>query len=568
MTATPPAPTGDRKILAMISTLRVAAAVRCFTFLACLLALPAVAAAGDVSLAAVRAHLDFLADDALEGRDAGTRGHDVAALYAAAQFRLWGLEPGNGDSYLQPVALLESQRTSSTVERLGGTDAEPLAWKHDYLLSARPGAPSVDVAAPVVFAGFGIDAPDQGRADYDGLDVAGKIVLLLSGAPADFASEVRAHYASSRQKRIAAARRGAVGLLTVKTRDDERRSAWERSVLNADRPATVWLRPDGSAVDDAPSLRFAGAVSYAGARKLLAGGDASLEEILDLGDAGGRGSRPLGVHLRVRMEASQRRLTSPNVVAVLPGSDSALRHELVVCSAHLDHVGIGAEVDGDSIYNGFYDNAMGSAMVLEMARALAAGPARPRRSIVFLLVTAEERGLLGSDAFAQHPSVPGTIVANINLDMPLFLHPVADLVAFGAEHTTLGAMARVAAEAHGFRLSPDPEPEESIFVRSDQYSFVRQGVPAIYLDTGFAARDGSDAGRAASARFRESHYHRPSDEAGLGADWDAVARFTAANVALTRAVADAPERPRWLPGSFFGELFGGAQGSGATPSSR
>ncbi|MCM2269071.1 MAG: M28 family metallopeptidase [Thermoanaerobaculia bacterium] len=542
--------------------------IRCSAFLAGLFILPTGATAGDVSLAAVRAHLDFLADDALEGRDAGTRGYDLAALYAAAQFRQAGLEPGHGDSYLQPVALLESRRTSSTVERLDVAAAQPLAWKQDYLLSVRPDAPTVDVAAPVVFAGFGIDAPAQGRGDYDGLDVAGKIVLVLSGAPADFASEVRAHYSSSRQKRIEAAKRGAVGLLTLKTRDDERRSPWERSTLNADRPATVWLRPDGSVVDDAPSLRFTGAVSHAGARRLLAGSGATLDEILDLGDSGGRGSRPLGVSLRVRLEASQRRLTSPNVVAVLPGADPALRAELVVCSAHLDHVGVGAEVDGDRIYNGFYDNAMGSAMVLEMARVLAAAPERPRRTLVFLLVTAEERGLLGSDAFAQHPSVPGTIVANINLDMPLFLHPAADLVAFGAEHTTLGETARVAAEAHGFRLSPDPEPEESIFVRSDQYSFVRQGVPAIYLDTGFAARDGSDAGRAASAGFRASHYHRPSDEAGLGADWDGVARFTAANAALARAVADAPERPRWLAGSFFGELFGGAQGSGATPSSR
>jgi Zn-dependent M28 family amino/carboxypeptidase len=203
-----------------------------------------------------------------------------------------------------------------------------------------------------------------------------------------------------------------------------------------------------------------------------------------------------------------------------------------------------------------------------MARLLALDGGRPRRSLVFLLVTGEERGLLGSDYFAQQPSVAGTVVANVNLDMPLFLHPVADLVAFGGEHTTLGAMARTAAEANGFRLSPDPEPAESIFVRSDQYSFVRRGVPAIYLDPGLAARDGSDAGRSAVAAFRHEHYHRPSDELSLAVDWDGVARFTAVNVDLARAVGDLAERPRWLPGSFFGELFGGAaaQGSGATPS--
>jgi Zn-dependent M28 family amino/carboxypeptidase len=215
---------------------------------------------------------------------------------------------------------------------------------------------------------------------------------------------------------------------------------------------------------------------------------------------------------------------------------------------------------------------MGSAVVLEMARVMAASPVPPRRSIAFLLVTGEERGLLGSDFFAQHPSVAGAaIVANLNVDMPLFLHPVADLVAFGAEHSTLGELARAAAEANGFRLSPDPEPEESIFVRSDQYSFVRQGVPAIYLDPGHGSREpGAADGKAAVAAFRDAHYHRPSDESDLPTDWDGVARFAATNAALARAVADADDRPRWHAGSFFGELFGGsaARVSGSTPGVR
>jgi hypothetical protein len=530
------------------------------------LALGAPAAfAGGVSLPAIRAHLDFLADDALEGRDTGTRGYELAALYAAAQFRQWGLSPGHAESYLQPVALLETHRTDSTLDVLHAGGSTPLSWRQDYVVAARSGHSSTVVTAPVVFAGFGIVAPEPARDDYAGLDVAGKIVLVLTGAPADFPSEVRAHYASSRQKRIEAARRGAVGLLTLKTRDDERRSAWERSVLNADRPSTTWVRPDGSPVDDAPGLRFTGSLSWPGARKLLARSAASLEALLDLGDGGGRGSQELDVRLRVGVESTVRRSASPNVVAVLPGGDPALRREQVVVTAHLDHVGVGAPVDGDAIYNGFYDNAMGSAMVLEIARVLALAPERPRRTVVFVLVTGEERGLLGSDYYAHYPSAPGTMVANVNLDMPLFLHPVADLVAFGAEHTTLGEAARRAAAANGFRLSPDPEPEESIFVRSDQYSFVRQGIPAIYLDTGFAARDGGAEGRAASAEFREKHYHRPSDEAELGANWDAVVRFTAANAELVRAVADADAPPRWFPDSFFGRLFGGAQGAGATP---
>ena len=511
-----------------------------------------------VSLEALRAHLDFLASDALEGRDTGSRGHEIAALYAAAQFRQWGLAPGHGDSFLQPVPLVELTRAESSLAAIAGEGApRPLAWKLDYLLSGRAGHSRVDLEAPVVFAGFGIDDARAGRHDYAGVDVAGAVVLVLSGAPEGLPSEVRAHFASSRLKRIEAARRGALGLLTLKTRDDERRSSWERSTLNADRPSTARLGLSGDAVDDSPGLRFTGSLSEAGAASLLAGTSTSVGALLDLGDAGGSGSRALGARLRLAARWDERRIASLNVFAILPGADPALGGELVVASAHLDHLGVLAEVDGDRIYNGYYDNAMGSAIVLEAARTLARSASRPRRPVAFLLVTAEERGLLGAEHFVEHREVPtATIVANLNVDMPLFLHPVADVVAFGSEHSTLGAPARAAFEAMGFAVVPDPQPEETVFVRSDQYAFVRRGVPAIYVDTGFGARDGGDAGRAATKEFRDRHYHRPSDEPELGADWDGVARFTAAFAALAREVADAPEPPRWLPGSFFGELFG------------
>jgi hypothetical protein len=539
--------------------------------LALLLLFAGSGARGDVEipreLAAVAAHLDFLADDLLEGRDTGTRGYELAALYAAAQFRQSGLAPGHGDSYFQPVPLVDVIREDSTWEVLRGERSTPLVWKEDYLDSPRASAPEVDLLAPVVFAGFGIDAPAHGRTDYAALDVRGRIVLILSGAPAEFPSEVRAHFASSRQKRIEAARRGAVGLLTLRTRDDEERSPWERGVPSAGRPSTSLRRADGTPLDASPGLRFTGSLSWAGARKLLAGADVSLDELLEPGAAGDAGARELGVALRVDARAGLRAYESPNVVALLPGSDPELRREHIVVSAHLDHVGVGAEVDGDAIYNGYYDNAMGSAILLELARRLAADPEPPRRSILFLLVTAEERGLLGSEHFAEAPTIAGgEIVANLNLDMPLFLHPLSDVVAFGAEHTTLGELARASVAAAGLTLAPDPQPEESIFVRSDQYSFVRKGIPAIYLCPGLGARDGSEAGRAAVERFRREHYHRPSDQAGLPVDWEGVRRFTSANAVLLVAIAGADERPRWLPGSFFGELFAGAQNAGATPS--
>ena len=227
-------------------------------------------------------------------------------------------------------------------------------------------------------------------------------------------------------------------------------------------------------------------------------------------------------------------------------------------SAHLDHVGVGAEVDGDTIYNGAYDNAAGSAVVLEVARVLAGLPKAPRRSVLFLFVTAEEEGLLGSDYFAQRPvEGAGKIVANVNIDMPLFLFPLADLVAFGSENSTLDLPTARAAEAAGLALGPDPMPEQTIFIRSDQYSFVRQGIPAVFLVTGTRSANPAVDGGAALGEFLRRHYHQPSDDLRLPMNPDAVSSFVRASVLLTHALAQDPEAPRWKPGNFFGRTFGG-----------
>ncbi|MEZ5313954.1 MAG: M28 family peptidase [Thermoanaerobaculia bacterium] len=238
-------------------------------------------------------------------------------------------------------------------------------------------------------------------------------------------------------------------------------------------------------------------------------------------------------------------------------------------TAHLDHIGVGEAVDGDTIRNGFYDNAMGSSILLEVARTVAAAE-RPRRSVLFVLVTGEERGLLGSDYFATWPTVPASaIVANVNVDMPLLLTPTADLVAFGADHSSLGALAEKAASGNGFRLAPDPMPEEVIFVRSDQYSFVRHGIPAINLSPGLTSVDGSDTQQKAFTSFLANNYHRPSDEIALGADWPSVERFANAEVELVRLIGNEGAKPRWNEGDFFGDLFGaGRDGSAGGAGSR
>ncbi len=529
--------------------------------LAVLLA-PALGAAASAlePLAGLRADLAFLADDRLEGRDTASRGHEIAALYAATRLAESGLAPGNGASWEQRIRFARSARRSSAVTLHGAGSASRLEWKVDYLVSPSVAQATVDLTAPVVFAGYGVEAPGLGRDDYAGLDARGKLVLIFGGAPASFPIDELAHYSASRTKLETAARHGAAGVLLLSSRAEEKRVPWERRMLLGDRPSLRWKHPDGTLADAFPELGFVASLSPAGARKLLEGSGVGLDALLDAEDRGEAAPRALPLRLGVREENEISEVTSPNVLALLPGSDPALRGEVVVLTAHLDHLGVGPAVDGDTIDNGFYDNAMGSAIVLETARRLAAAALRPRRSVLVALVTGEEKGLLGADFLAQHPPVPAdAVVANVNVDMPLLLTPLAELIAYGAEHSSLGGLAARAAAAHGFRLGRDPFPQEVVFVRSDQYPFVRRGVPALFLDSGYATLDGGDAQRKAAMEFQRLHYHRPSDDAKLGADWETVERFTATVTDLVRAVGGAPERPRWNPGDFFGDRFGGAR---------
>jgi Zn-dependent M28 family amino/carboxypeptidase len=510
-------------------------------------------------IARLRAHAAFLSDDRLKGRETGSAEYDIAALYAATRFAEYGLEPGAGESYFQPVTFAESrvEGVSFTARRSGGS-AE-LRNIDDYLMLGSVTSERIAVNAQVVFAGFGIHAPDLGVDDFAKVDVRGKVALIISGAPASFPSDLRAHHSSRRLKAELAERAGAVGLITLRERSEERRVAWERIAAHSDRPRTAWIHPDGTIADAFPGLAFAAILSRPGAAKLFEGTDLSYDALQEAADQRSYEPRALPIRVQVSGRAVQARVTSPNVAAVLRGSDPQLRDEFIVVSAHLDHVGVGKEVKGDAIHNGFFDNAIGSSVLLESARALAAAPSRPKRSVLFLLVTGEERGLLGSDYFAHHPTVPPeSIVADVNVDMPLFFAPLADLVAFGGEHSTLGALAAEAAMAHGFVIAPDPVPEEVIFVRSDQYSFVRHGVPAIYLTSGNGTIGGGDAQAKGTAAFRASHYHRPSDEIELGADWPSVERFADTQTDLIRLIADAGSRPSWNPEDFFGVTFGGA----------
>jgi Peptidase family M28/PA domain len=514
---------------------------------------------GRVRASAVRAHVEFLADDLLEGRQPGTRGYDIAARYVASELEAIGLSPaGEGGTFFQRVPLLESTlRDGELSFTTKGSSKVMLVAREDYLMSGDALRTEAEVEAPVIFAGFGVTAPELHHDDYAGRDVKGKIVAILSNAPARFPSEQRAHFASGLLKAQNAARRGAVGLLLLRTPEDEARLPWARVLQNADATTVRWLHPDGKPESVFPELQGSAALSLAGTRKLFATSPVSLDEALAQVTKGQPSPVQLGVTARLKGRSEHRRFTSPNVIGRLLGSDPALKDTYVVLSAHLDHVGVGVPENGDSIYNGAYDNATGTAVVLEAARALAGLRERPRRSILFLFVTSEEKGLLGSDYFANRPTVPADeIVANVNIDMPLLLYPLGDVVAFGAENSSLDGPVVKAAEQTGLFVSPDFVPEENVFIRSDQYSFVRRGIPSVFLVPGLKSSDPSADGAKAFQEFFARHYHRPSDDLSQPMDPGSVERFVRANVLITYAIATDREAPRWKAGNFFGKTFG------------
>lgn len=513
---------------------------------------------GEVRGLAFRSHVEFLADDLLEGRQAGARGYDTAALYVAAQLKAMGIRPaGTGDSYFQAVPLVESRLVEGEValSAASGGARTVLEPTTDYLQAGDAVRTESRVEAPVVFAGFGITAPELAYDDYAGLDVRGKIVAVLSNAPARFPSEPRAHFSSSRLKSENAAARGAVGMLSFATAEDAARLPWDRIVLN-DHPGVRWRHPDGSPEGATPELRGRALLSPAGVRRLFASSPTPLDELFAQAQKSTVKGFALPVTAAIASRSEHRTFASPNVVGVLEGSDPVLKNTYVVYSAHLDHVGEGKPIKEDRIYNGAYDNASGVAVVLEAARALAGLRMRPRRSVLFVFVTAEEEGLLGSDYFAAHPTVPReSMVANINVDMPLFLYPLAELIAFGADNSSLDALVARAGAAAGLAVTPDPLPEENVFIRSDQYSFVRRGIPAVFLVPGFRSADGTVDGRKAFTDFLNNHYHMPSDDLRLPMDLKSAERFIQANVRLGYAVASAPSAPSWKPGNFFGKTF-------------
>lgn len=507
-------------------------------------------AAPSFSADRIRADVSYLSDDLLEGRNTGTRGYDLAAKFVQSRYEALGLQPGNNGSYMQtvPFVLAKLNPDARNVITIGD---KTFVNGTDIVLSGTSLFPNQSETFEVVFVGYGFDDKRYGFSDYAGLDVRGKVVAVLSSLPEGAPSDVVAELADRRGE--VAEAKGAIGMLTIATPDTLKSTPWDRIKVYGGVPRLRWLRPDGTPNVKAPKLKIGGFLGPQASEALLAGSPMPAAKLY--AEIPNKKARPKGFAIPGKFgferHSQVERMTSANVLGLLPGSDPKLADEVIVFMAHLDHDGIVAAENGDSIMNGAMDNASGVATMLEAARAFTESGTRPKRSILFAAVTAEEDGLLGAEYLAKYPSLKDKkVVGVVNLDMPVLTYDFQDVIAFGAEHSTMGPAVDRAVRAAGVTLSPDPVPQEGLFTRSDHYMFVQEGIPAVFLATGWKG-----PGKAAFEDFLANHYHRVSDEIDLPFDWKAAAKFARINYEIGRELADAPDAPRWYEGSYFGDKF-------------
>jgi len=496
-------------------------------------------------------HIQVLADDKMEGRNTGSEGHKRAAQYVAGQFDNAGLQPGGTQGFLQPVAFNVTQIDEPQCSLLVAKKVKdvwkttPLKLGEDAVFMVRDGlAPAID--APAVFVGYGLSIPEANYDDFSGLDLKGKILVYLAGGPANVPSALRAHYSSRGERWKAMEKAGAIGLVEIpnpKSMD----IPWARASLARFMPT---MAISDAKFEEIHGLKFAARVNPAHADKILGDSGTSFDDLLQLVD-----NRlplpkfPLNLNFRAKVAIKKSQVESQNVVGIMPGSDPKLKSEYVVFSAHLDHVGVGEPINGDKIYNGAMDDASGVASLIEIANMMKAQKTRPRRSVIFLTVTGEEKGLLGSRYFSVNPTVPkDAIVADINMDMFLPLFPLRYLEVQGLGESTLGNDIREVCQKAGVAVQADKEPDRNLFIRSDQYSFIRQGVPALAFKFGYEKGSPEEA---VAKDWLKNRYHAPSDDLDQPVDKPAAAQFNRILLDLGTKVADAKDRPKWNDNSFF-----------------
>jgi len=493
-------------------------------------------------------HVKFLADDSLEGRDTGSEGLRKAQAYAVEQLQKAGLEPAGANGFYQPVRFTQYQvdESKSSLALVNNGQSKSISFADDAYISSRSTRASTALSAPLVFVGYGLKIPEKNLDELAGLDLKGKVVVYLAGSPSDIPTALASHYqtAGERWKSLHAA--GVIGLITI-FNPASMDIPWSRMSVNRNHPSMDLADPE---FYETPGLQLGVAFNPASAEQLFAGSGHNFAEIAALGkDRKPLPHFPLAVSLQANAVIQTTTLESSNIVAKLPGSDPALKNEFVVLSAHMDHVGIGAPINGDRIYNGAMDDGSGSALVMDIAASLKSHPEKVQRSILFLLVTAEEKGLLGSKYFAAHPTVaPKSIVADVNVDMFLPIVPLKILKMEGIEESDLGTRAAAIAQSMGVKPIVDPEPLRNAFIRSDQYSFIKKGVPAVKVDVGF------ELGTPEQKIFKDwltNRYHAPSDDVNQPVDLKSAAAYEEFTRRLLLDTANTPARPRWKPDSFF-----------------
>jgi Zn-dependent M28 family amino/carboxypeptidase len=516
---------------------------------------PAVAAAMQgISPDRIRAHVQFLADDLLEGRGTGARGGDIAAHYIATQFALYGLKAAGDDGgYLQRVDFTGVQTLDGTTASLVPSHGSPekLERGTDYVVGNQTQTDSVDIDAPIVFAGYGIDAPGYRWDDFKGVDVKGKVILVIVNEPPSkdpkfFAAETMTYYGRWTYKFEEAARKGAIGALIIHRTDlasygwNVVRSSWSNE--------QVYL-----ANDKDPKLEAAAWIQWDAARKIFADSGLKLDDMVALAGTRKFKATELPLRFKAHIQSHVRKFVSYNVIAMLPGTDPGPPGQAVMYTAHYDHLGIDPNLPGDKIYNGFVDNGTGCGMLLELARAFSRSAARPPHPVLFASVTAEEKGLLGSEYLGKHLPIPASRIAlDLNYDAIAPLGVPEGVNVTGADRTTFYPVVEKTAQAFGYDIQPDAEPGAGHYYRSDHFSLARVGVPAFSINSSTKFRGHPpEWGKAQRDDYTAHRYHQPGDEYSPDMDFSTNSELAKFGFALGWQELTAPQTVNWLPGDEF-----------------
>jgi len=505
--------------------------------------------AGAVDQRVMQAHLEFLADDALEGRRPGTRGGELAAKYIAAQFQRLGLQPaGDSGTYYQRVPIITL--TPNPTVRIAAPTSGDLTYRKDYVLWSMRNDSLVSLKSDLVFVGYGIVAPEYQWDDYRGLDVKNKIVVALVNDPglrdsSIFRGPILTYYGRWTYKIEEAQRQGAAGILLIHTPES---ATYPWSTVQSS-----WTGPQVRIEEPPKSLLIAGWLTHDAAGRLFQLGGKDLDALMDQAVRRGFEAVPLGVQLDATVRSSIQRSSTSNVLGKLPGRGT-LASEAVLIGGHYDHFGIGVPVNGDSIYNGAEDNASGTAAVLTAAEAFVRSGVHTKRSLVFVGFTAEESGLLGSQAMVARSAIPlSRIAAILNLDVMNLNGRTQDVAAVGLDQSNLRKTFVQAAAAEGLQVSESREALlHGAFFRSDHFPLARAGVPGLSIEDGqHYVGQAADYGKKKQEEYTEKRYHQPSDEVLPSFDYDGARQQLRVIVRTAVAVADASAQPAWNPGSEF-----------------